>query len=158
MKTLDRRKEPFDLYRYQLRMLPGLLGWAAGSMAAGLVLLLSNTRFRQGIGLQFLAWGFIDGLIALFGLRGAAANASRFRRGELTEVDLERQTKTFEEILWVNVFLDVGYVIFGRRMMRLAEPGSTRAGTGLGISVQGAFLFLWDLLLIFLMRSSRHGR
>jgi hypothetical protein len=55
MKAMDQRQGPFDLYRYQQRMLPGLLGWAAGSMAAGMFLWLKKNSFLKGVGAQFLA-------------------------------------------------------------------------------------------------------
>ena len=153
MNNISQQQVPFNLYRYQRRMMPVLLGWAAGSMVVGGFWWFSKNRLLKGVGGQFFAWGLIDGLIALFGLRSAASNRAKFDQGELDATDLDRQTQTFERILWVNVVLDVGYVWFGRRMQRQAGSSDLKRGTGLGIMIQGAFLFVWDLMLIFLMRS-----
>lgn len=151
-------QEQFNLYRFQKRALPVLLGWSAGSIVAGSFWLGSSRLRLQGFGSQFLGWGLIDGLIALFGLKAANKNIAKYDRGEVNSTDLLRQTKNFERILWVNTFLDVSYILFGNWITDRARDTERQRGIGLGIIFQGAFLLIWDLLLLLFMKTNQHVR
>ncbi len=73
-----------NLYTYQAKAMPILLGWSAGSVVAGTLWLRSAGKFWRGLGSQFLGWGAIDGLIAGFALRGAAKSAARLESGAIS--------------------------------------------------------------------------
>jgi hypothetical protein len=100
-----------------------LAAWAAGSVAAGAV--LTTTPGRRGFGRQTLAWGLVDGAIALVGARRRAA------RGPTDSARLRR-------VLLLNAGLDVGYLAAGAWLLR---DGRWR-GDGAAVVIQGTFL-LW---------------
>jgi len=122
-----------------------LLVWSALSVIAGALLVAFDaSAWWRGFGVQALAWGAIDGAIALFGQLTArkrrAASAGGAER-------LEREARNLRRILWINTGLDVLYVAGG---LILASTRGVEnpflAGTGWGVIVQGGFLFIFDLL------------
>ena len=129
-----------------------LLVWGAGSMVAGTLLLALQALHRAAgppallrqFAIQTAAWGAIDLALALWGQRGLA----------LRDYAAARQ---LDRVLWLNLGLDAGYVgvgvtlalcgwLFGRR--------DAPVGAGLGVIVQGAALFLLDLLLVRQLQAS----
>jgi hypothetical protein len=147
----------FNLYRFQRRAMPVLLGWALGSILAGALWMRDPSRFLRGLGGQFVAWGAIDGLIALLALRGARGKAEKWEAGEVTPFQHDQEAGRFEAIVWANAALDVGYVLGGRWWSRRNPDDPLRRGMGLGVMVQGAFLLLWDLFLALAVRRGRYG-
>jgi hypothetical protein len=115
--------------------------WALGSFLAG-SLLLTLIRVRglaspllRHFGIQMLAWGVVDGAIALWGWSGVAL------RDLGGAVALDR-------FLWFNIGLDVGYVAVGATLALIGWYAGRRlglVGAGLGVVVQGAALVLLDL-------------
>jgi hypothetical protein len=95
----------------------------------GVILLLVPVSLLQGIGLQALLWGIIDILIAVVGIfrqqDQSADKAARFLR--------------------INVFLDIGYMLVGVLLIVFLWLDSFFLGNGIGIIIQGAFLFILDL-------------
>lgn len=146
-----------SLYRYQMQAMPVLLGWAVGSATAGLIWLRSAGKFWRGLGSQFLGWGVIDGLIAGFALRGATENVARLEQGEISPEEHQRQWLQFERFVWLNVLLDIGYVLGGAWLKRSQPQDQQRQGMGWGIIIQGGFLLIWDILLASISRNKRHG-
>lgn len=157
MSDWNKKQDQFDLYTFQRRTLPVLLGWAAGSIVAGGLWWRSSQQWLRGLGSQFLGWGLIDGLIALFGLRSAIENTTKFGQGEISSTEMQTQTQRFERILWVNTSLDIGYLLFGGWFINRARGNDQRRGIGWGIILQGGFLFIWDLLLLLLLRLKRNA-
>ena len=137
----------YNLYRYQFNAMPVLLGWGLGSLAAGLVWMRSSSQWLRGLGGQFVGWGAIDGLIAGFALRGAERNAARLAGGEISPAVHDQQAVQFERIVWLNAVLDIGYLAGGLWLLRRGANQPNRRGMGLGVLIQGAFLFVWDILL-----------
>lgn len=158
MSDLRKEQDQFDLYTFQRRTLPVLLGWAAVSMVAGSFWWRSSRHWLRGLGSQFLGWGLINGLIALFGLRSARANAAKYEQDRISKSEMKMQSQRFENILWVNTGLDIGYLLSGTWIINRAGDNDHRKGIGWGIIFQGGFLFIWDLLLILFMRSKRNAR
>jgi hypothetical protein len=120
-----------------------LLAWGAGSMLAGTTLLACQLRRRPGaslvwhFALQTAAWGAVELAIAAAGY------------GSLALRDLASATR-LDRFLWLNIGLDVGYILVGATLAlagwRLANRLGA-VGAGLGVMVQGAALALLDLLL-----------
>jgi hypothetical protein len=146
-----------NLYSYQTRAMPILLGWSVGSIVTGALWLSSASKFWRGLGSQFLGWGAIDGLIAGFALRGATKGAARLEAGEISPAEHQRQWLQFERFVWLNVLLDIGYVLAGVGLKRSNPHDPQRQGLGWGIAIQGGFLLIWDILLASLSRSKRRG-
>ncbi|MFW9831163.1 MAG: DUF6992 family protein [Candidatus Thorarchaeota archaeon] len=106
-----------------------LIAWSIASIIVGVILLLVPVSLLQGIGLQAFLWGLIDILIAVVGIfrqkEQSAGKAARFLR--------------------INVFLDVGYQLVGLVLIVFLWQNAFLLGNGVGIIIQGAFLFVVDL-------------
>jgi hypothetical protein len=120
-----------------------LIVWGGASVLVGSTLLgLMRLRGHRSallehFGLQTMAWGAIELVLALMG----------FHRLELR--DLAGATR-LDRFLWLNIGLDVGYVmvgmtlsVLGWRMARRLGP----VGAGMAVVVQGSALALLDLVL-----------
>jgi hypothetical protein len=120
-----------------------LIVWGGASVLVGSTLLgLMRLRGHRSallehFGLQTMAWGAIELVLALTG----------FHRLELR--DLAGATR-LDRFLWLNIGLDVGYVmvgmtlsVLGWRMARRLGP----VGAGMAVVVQGSALALLDLVL-----------
>lgn len=133
------------IWAFQEMVTRRLLAWGSSSMATGAGLLLRGDAFRQGVGVQFAGWGFINMLIAIIGGRSSR------RRAELPEANdpatIIRETSNLRRILWINTGLDVLYMLGGWQLTRTKGREDERwRGQGWGIVVQGAFLFFFDLI------------
>ena len=127
------------LWRFQRRLTSLLLGWAAASMGVGLALWRSDDPLRRGVGEQNAGWGAVNAIIALIGRRPPAEANSL--------VETAARKRTLSRLLWVNTGLDVLYVLGGWRVLRGRGAADARwRGRGLGIMLQGGFLFFFDLL------------
>jgi hypothetical protein len=136
-----------SLWRFQQRLTGILLGWAAASIGTGLALRQGGDALRRGVGEQYVGWGVINALIALIGRRGAS------RQRSAAPMDAAAQKRTLSRLLWVNTGLDVLYVLGGWRAMRGRGSADARwRGRGLGIVLQGGFLFFFDLLNALALR------
>lgn len=137
----------YSVYQYQTEAMPVLLGWAVGSMVSGGLWLSSRSEWLKGFGSQFLAWGAIDGAIAAAGMKGATKKEGRRRAGEISSAEHSREAIQFERFVWLNVLLDLGYMLGGWQLARRSSGDARRQGMGWGILAQGAFLFIWDIFL-----------
>ena len=120
-----------------------LLLWAVPSTLAGAALILFGNAFWRAFGIQAFAWGAVDGLIAWVGL---------LRLQKLPEIPSSFSTESKEaarmrKILWINNALDVLYVAGGAALVYfLGASSDFWRGTGCGVIIQGAFLFLFDMM------------
>ena len=99
-----------------------LLLWGGLSIVVGLGL-------RRPFGLMTAAWGVVDALIALVGLRGGPPGEG------------------FRAFLAFNLGLDLGYVGVGTAMALLAGERLRIKEFGWAVVVQGAALTVLDLWL-----------
>lgn len=114
-----------------------LLAWSVLSLAAGALLWRRGSPFWRGFGAQALGWGAIDALIALSGLRP----------GQQPSAEPARAARNLRRLLWFNAALDVGYMAGGLRLARgKGRSDASWRGQGWGIVVQGAFLFVFDVV------------
>jgi carboxylesterase len=122
-----------------------LLLWSALSIAAGALLLaFAPSPWWRGFGVQALVWGGIDAAIALFGRRSLQKRRAAGAGGPEA---LEIEARKLRRLLWINTGLDLLYVAGGVLLLQtLGMQSDFAAGNGWGMIVQGAFLFLFDLL------------
>jgi hypothetical protein len=135
--------EPVDhpIWPFQERLAKRLLTWALLSMGLGAAL-LTGDAFRRGFGVQAVAWGAIDALLALSARRGARRRAPEAGPDESTKA-----ARNLRRLLWFNTGLDVLYVAGGGWLVRTkGRTDPNWRGQGWGIIVQGAFLFVFDLV------------
>jgi hypothetical protein len=120
-----------------------LLVWGAASVLAGtsiIAWLRIGTRrsaLLQHFAIQAVLWGAIEAVIALRLLT------------RLTVRDVTSATQ-LDRLLWLNVGLDLGYVLVGLALTTVAWKLGRRfglMGAGLSIVVQGSALALLDLML-----------
>lgn len=120
-----------------------LIVWGGASLLVGGTLLglmrISNHRsaLLDHFGIQTVAWGAID----------LALSLGSMRRLELR--DLAGATR-LDRFLWLNIGLDVGYVLVGITLLVLGWRLGRRMGligAGLAVIVQGSALALLDLVL-----------
>lgn len=135
-----------NFFVYQRRALRPLLNWGIGSSLIGALLLLGPTLWRH-FGLQALAWGVIDLLLAMAGRRSALLKAEALASGALDESAAVRAAERFRNILAFNAGLDVLYIIVGLAVAARWAERADRRGMGYGIAAQGAFLLVFDALL-----------
>jgi hypothetical protein len=128
----------------QERLLAPLLAWGIGSVVVGCGLATSRRPAQRAFGMQALTWGAIDAALAVNGRRGARRSAAQ--HGENRD-EQRRAAQTFGRIVAVNAGLDVLYLLGGSLMWQRSHTASTR-GHGAGITMQGAFLLVYDLWLV----------
>jgi hypothetical protein len=130
-----------DIWQFQRLLTQRLIQWSLASIGLGALLSLGR-GFWRGMGLQFLAWGAVDFGIAWFGTTQAGRRAAGVP-DPMQPQAREREAVNLRRLLWLGVASDVGYLALGDR---LAKRGSAfRRGSGWGIILQGAFLFIFDL-------------
>ena len=117
--------------------------WGGASLLVGSVLLgLMRVRGHRSallehFGLQTTVWGAIELALALMGSR------------HLELRDLAGATR-LDRFLWLNIGLDVGYVMVGMTLLVLGWRMARRmglVGAGMAVVVQGSALALLDLVL-----------
>ena len=130
------------IQEYSLTVSRRLLRWSALSLSAGLLLATSREPVERGMGEQFMAWGAVDGALALAGMWMG-------RRRQVISGDPERQMKdarNLQRVLLVNAGLDVFYVLGGAGLaLGRGRSDETWRGRGLGVMIQGGFLLAFDL-------------
>lgn len=135
-----------NIWQFQAMVTRRLLRWSVFSMVAGVLLSRRDDKFWRGVGTQFVGWGLIDAMIALFGRW-----QSRRRQAQLDDPLAPAHTQTerrnLSRMLWINAGLDVLYVLGGRELTRRPDDGDRSwRGHGWGIIVQGVFLFFFDVI------------
>jgi esterase/lipase len=119
-----------------------LIVWAGVSTLAGILLMTTGGPAWRAFGIQAAAWGIIDGIIGWFGLKRAQSRLGK----PSTDQEEDAEGQKIRRILWINNALDVLYVAGGTAMVFfLGRESSFWRGTGWGIIIQGAFLFVFDL-------------
>ncbi|MEN3026779.1 MAG: hypothetical protein ABDH31_03605 [Chlorobiota bacterium] len=135
------------LLLYQERIGQVLGTWAIGSVGVGLYQTLSGGTFVRFMGYQNVAWGAIDGAIALYGLW----DQGRKRRADPSSINWRREREAFARRLLINAGLDLLYISVGAFLLARGKDERWR-GTGAGILLQGSFLLLLDSIGYILVR------
>jgi hypothetical protein len=125
--------------------------WAALNVAGGGLLALTAGGATRSFALMSMGWGGVNGALAL------TAGSAEPPEAEIQAL-LKRQ-RLMENLFLFNAGLDVGYMFAGLWMTQLAGRSSKPdrlKGFGYSIVMQGAFLFIFDLVMFFVMHS--HGQ
>lgn len=120
-----------------------LVVWGAASVLVGTALLAwlhasgRRSSLLDHFGIQTAAWGAVELALAVV------------TRASLDHRDLAAATR-LDRLLWLNIGLEVGYVLVGLTLLvagwRLGRRHGLM-GAGSGVVVQGSALALLDLLL-----------
>jgi hypothetical protein len=103
--------------------------WGLINIITGIFYLFSTSELLKGILLQAFFWGLIDGILgALIFMRKKPFDLAKIKR-----------------IFLVNVYLDVIYIIIGALLIIFGN-NAFLIGNGIGVSIQGFFLFVVDLV------------
>lgn len=120
-----------------------LLVWSGASVLTGTAVIAwlrvrpSRSPLLLHFGAQTLGWGLVDAVIALLASTRIAPR------------DLASATR-LDRFLWLNIGLDIGYVLVGVTIVVAGWRVGRRLGligAGMGVIVQGAALALLDLIL-----------
>lgn len=109
---------------------------AGGVSIVGGLLLAKLSTERRPFGLMNAAWGLVDAIIAMAGLR----NPSFGKNADEVEGGLH--------FLLLNMGFNCGYVAVGITMMALAGPRQNIRQFGAAVIVQGAILLALDGYLL----------
>ncbi len=139
-------REIIDIWKFQQALARRLLIWSVPSVLLGLFLLLLGDSFWQAFGIQAVAWGVIDALIAL----GGRWQSGRHRTALGVTPDPDRLRKEgakLKRVLWINSGLDLLYIAAGIVLALVLGRGNPNwLGHGWGVIVQGTFLLVFDLI------------
>jgi len=150
-----------NIWHFQRTVTNRLLSWAALSAAIGALTLLvrrgktQDDQYSQGVASQFLGWAAINAGIAVIGGQGTTK-----RQSDLTDAyapeRMRGEANNLHRLLWLNAAPDLAYMFGGgllvhrfqnrRAHLFARRTGSARMrGVGIGIMLQGAALFLFDV-------------
>jgi hypothetical protein len=97
-----------------------------------------------------IGWGAINLAIALFGQR--SSNRRRAAADGRSPEVMAREQKKLSRLLWINAGLDILYILGGVWLAQTRGASDPRMlGWGWCIVVQGAFLFVFDLVNALLL-------
>ncbi|HEU4407275.1 MAG TPA: hypothetical protein VFS43_18550 [Polyangiaceae bacterium] len=129
-----------EAYLADKRFFLGVLGaWALLSVGGGVPLWVGGDRFERNVGIQLVAWGAIDGLLAGVGLWGLPQE----RRALADGAPLGEKRGKFRQALLVNALADAAYISAGALLYGLGKNDAVR-GLGAGVVAQGTFLLAFD--------------
>jgi hypothetical protein len=134
-----------NIWQFSRLVSSRLMRWGLANIVVGTIISRHRDPLWRGIGTQAAGWGLINALIALFGAVTTQNKiASLSNPGETTALEKE---KTFlKRLLWLNTGLDVLYVLGGAWLARRNTGNGVMRGHGVGIILQGGFLFVFDFL------------
>jgi len=144
-----------NIWHFSSQLTRRLIIWSALSVLVSALTTFSTNPFLRGLGIQFFAWGVIDGAIAIFGARASAKKQAKIQESERVETEL-KEAQSLSRILWINTGLDVFYILGGVWLMQTWGVESLLwKGHGAGIIIQGGFLFFFDFFHAVSIRNIR---
>ena len=142
-----------DVWSFSSKLTHRLCIWSALSVFISAGTAFSSIPLLRGLGIQFFAWGVIDGAIAFFGVRASAKKKLKVQDSGSVESEA-KESRWLERILWINTGLDVLYVLGGIWLMQTWGAESLLwKGHGVGIIIQGGFLFFFDFFHAFTLQN-----
>jgi len=127
-------------------------GWALTNMGTGTYGMLTtdgNTRHFHEMNLM---WNSVNLGIAAFGYISARNSST-----DLTLAETINEIHKMEKILLFNAGLDIGYMAAGAYLWErgLRKDNSRLEGYGQSMILQGAFLFVFDVILYAVVRNDQ---
>ena len=142
-----------DHVQFQVMLGKRLIQWGGLSTGLGAVLMTWGSSFLRGVGSQFAGWGIINALIGWFGVRSARKMAAQ--PDAHTPKTQSEARANLRRVLAVNTGLDVLYIAGGAWLSKtIDEEDQFWRGAGVGIVIQGGFLFVFDLIHALLLRDT----
>lgn len=142
-----------NIWQFQDLLSRRLLRWASISIGAGILFSLGST-FARRMGSQFVGWGLVNALIALWGEASMRRRLDQVENPGADDV-LAKEEANLQRLLWINAGLDVLYVFGGFLWMKRHRGDHQAKGTGWGVVIQGVALFLFDLVHALRLPSKR---
>ncbi|MGC8943853.1 MAG: alpha/beta hydrolase [Caldisericia bacterium] len=112
--------------------------WGLLSILISIIFLFFKSEIISGLKIQFLLWGIINLTIALFGI------IKEDKKFNLTKEEYKKELTKIRNILKVNTFLDIFYILIGLFIIVIFKINSSLIGHGIGVIIQGLFLFFFD--------------
>lgn len=134
-----------DIWTFQSTLTRRLSWWAWTSAALGALGLLLVGDFWRGMAFQFIGWGFVNLGISYLGNINLQRRLAKLDEKKKHTAEPE-ETRKLAKLLWTNAGLDVLYMLGGATLARFFSAEPFWIGTGIGIFLQGAFLFFFDWL------------
>lgn len=131
------------IWEYNRLITRRLIQWALISKVLGL-LMLTKRGFWSGMGWQFIGWAAVNFGIAYFGFNAAQARLEKLGSARNLPNVRAKEARGLRRLLWINFYLDIFYMLGGLWLFKRNQSSERMRGTGLGILLQGAFLFLFD--------------
>jgi hypothetical protein len=139
------------IWKFYSRVMKLLIGWNVINIAAGITAARRENAQTRGIASQAVGWGVINILIGIFGGFATDLRMRKMANPYQPEI-MAKETDNFKRILLINTGLDVLYMLGG---LQLAQSRGKRSdmmrGIGYGITLQGALLFVFDLVNVLLI-------
>ena len=132
-----------NVFQYQDKISKRLLRWSIGSVVVGLLMRFGG-KFGKNLGNQFISWGVIDAAIAIGGdiaKRNRIDHMDNPGKSEIKRKEADNLTR----LLWINAGLDILYMIWGFVWAKRDKGDGVGRGNGIGIIIQGLFLFVFDV-------------
>lgn len=130
-----------------------LTGWAAGNMVAGGIMMSNTTGQERYFHQMNLCWNVVNLGIGVPGLIGT------FKKKQLDFEGTYKYQKRIENIYMLNAGLDVAYVATGWGLNNFGKTkegqlGDRLKGYGNSLVLQGAYLFLHDIVVWSLYKTN----
>jgi hypothetical protein len=150
---MDRTQELLHTRNVRRQMSFRLALWAGGSMIVALIGFAMQPSIPPGaaraigqaLAAQCLLWGLVDVGFALFGLK----HAQSAERSPVNQATADRELSDRDKLVRVLQFswkLNIFWVGLGILLIVVgaALPNATLIGHGVGVMIQGGFLWLFD--------------
>jgi hypothetical protein len=129
-----------DIWTFQRRISRRLLAINIVNMILG-TWAASRRGIMRGIGMQAVGWGLINIAIAVFGDITTRQRYRELENPDAPEV-IKNETRKLQRILLINTPLNWVYMGSG---LFIARRSQKHRDSGIGIIIQGAILFVFDL-------------
>jgi hypothetical protein len=133
----------WDFYR---RVTGLLIGWNILNILVGIIASRRKSLQTKGMASQAVGWGIINILIGVFGNLATEKRMEKMPNPYSPSV-VAKETDNFKRILLVNSALDLVYMLGGQRLAQTrGKRNPMMRGVGYGIILQGALLFVFDIV------------
>lgn len=145
----------WDFYRQVTRL---LIGWNVLNIIGGIAASRRKSLQTKGMASQAVGWGIINILIGIFGNLATEKRVEKMSNPYSPDI-VTRETDNFKRILLINSALDVIYIFAGQRFAQTrGKRNPMMRGIGYGIILQGAMLFVFDIVNALLVPPKPESR